>query len=349
MPTQFSTPTNTSTITPTPEQNLHLVKEMSFLVGYFDFAQSPNQELIAVNENDFVKVYQAATEEVLFKSEKPFASSPSGGGPIEFSPDGTLLAADILQEGAHGPEGVVYVWSWPGQKLIYQLRMPERRISDLNFSPKGNLLAIATSDGWTEMVEIWNVQTGNNLASLETPGYHLVFSPSQPVLATGELLGPDEAGAAVKLWDLSQCKFTCPIQAELFIFPKTHDRFIEATSIDISKNGRWLAAVIEGKLQIWDLEHQQEVNWPESLHMEELDEVAFSGQDVLATLGLNGHISLFTPETGEKLGQVQLEISNKDIDFSFPKEDLYKMRFSFDGKTLLTAGIFAPLQIWALP
>jgi len=344
-PTQFSAHPGTSTITPHPEQSLQLVSEMSFRAWYF--SQSPDQELIAVNENDFVKVYQAATEDIVFEFEKPFANSPSGGGPIEFSPDGTLLAADVWQEGMNGPEGVVYVWTWPGHNLLYQFYMPDRRIFDFHFSSDSQFLAIASSDGWLEKVEIWNVQSGGKLATLETPCYYLAFSPTQPILATGELLGLDDTGAAVKLWDLRNCKTTCPIQAALFVYPKTPGRFVSTTSVDFSKDGHWLAAVIDGGLRIWDLEQQQEVRWPAFLQAGVLDEVAFSEQGILATLGLGGHVTLFTPETGEEMGQIRLDAP--DTDFPIRKETFYTMHFSSDGKLLLTAGVFSPLQIWAMP
>ena len=100
---------------------------------------------------------------------------------VGFLPDGSL-AQDYTQW--HLPEGAI-------------VRLGKGTVSDVKFSPDGNLLAVATNIG----VWLYDVHTGSEIALLNKKPKDVrtvVFSPDGKTLATG---GRSRDGA-IQLWDI---------------------------------------------------------------------------------------------------------------------------------------------------
>ncbi len=99
-----------------------------------------------------------------------------------FLPNGSL-AQDYTQW--HLPEGAI-------------VRLGKGKVSDVKFSPDGNLLAIATHIG----VWLYNAHTGSEIALLNQKPKDVrtvAFSPDGKTLATG---GRSRDGA-IQLWDIA--------------------------------------------------------------------------------------------------------------------------------------------------
>src|SRR5262249_36365960 len=122
-----------------------------------------------------------------------------------FSPDGKRLAsAGGVYRGRHKWEtGEITIWDpATGQRLLHFSGHPEG-VTDINFSPDGQRLASASSDG----VKIWDANSGKELLSLrmwpkEKP-YRVAFDPRGTRLATlseTSFLGRGRARLAIKYW-----------------------------------------------------------------------------------------------------------------------------------------------------
>lgn len=103
---------------------------------------------------------------------------------IAFSPDGTMLAAAVIQT-TRSREGGIFVWNPPTGRLLTKLAQSEDARSVI-FSPGGDVIAgISSSD---KSVTLWDVSTGCPVGTVDTraaKAISIAFSPDGTVLAAG--------------------------------------------------------------------------------------------------------------------------------------------------------------------
>lgn len=102
--------------------------------------------LATVGEGN-VRVWDTATG----KQVQELAEKAQFTGAVAFSPDGTLLATG---SGMVQQPGVVELWRLDRKEVVATLRGHEDHVTDLAFSPSGELLASAS---WDSRVVLWNV------------------------------------------------------------------------------------------------------------------------------------------------------------------------------------------------
>jgi WD40 repeat protein len=109
---------------------------------------------------------------------------------IEFSPDGSLLAAAA-------EDGAVRVWRVSDASLVYTLEGHSETVYGINFSPDGSMLASASED---KTIGLWQMSDGSLLRTLEGHEYGV----SDVAFFTGRLAaGSASQDTTVRLWQVS--------------------------------------------------------------------------------------------------------------------------------------------------
>ena len=112
------------------------------------------------------------------------------------------------------------------------------------FSPIGEFIASGGLNG----IVLWDVDSGQQISSLEIPVSEVAISPTGHQLAT--------AGAHVQLWDIRNPKEITEIET----LPHDESKSDHDTvwSVDFSPDGKWLAYGDEkGRLKVWDIQHKK--------------------------------------------------------------------------------------------
>jgi WD40 repeat protein len=200
---------------------------------YFSIVFRPDGQTLAVRTDETVKLWDATTgreKAVLRGHETPILA-------LAFSPDGTTLTS--------GSQTRIILWDVETAKQRTVLDGIVPRALALAFSPDGQTLAW----GGDQTVKLWDVSTGKERAcfSLSREDYilRLAFSPDGTILAAATLRDP-----LVTLWDVSTGT------ERRLQRPRWIDEVDEPLlySIAFSRDGKTLAADIEDRIGLWDIE-----------------------------------------------------------------------------------------------
>ena len=211
----------------------------------------------------------------------------------EMSPNGKLLATG-------GRDKTVKLWHVETQRCFQTLSGHIGRILSLAFSPDGTLLVSGGGDNWEmkknadgrtsyfsdgdspvdRTARVWEVATGENIATLETSGMVLgtAFSPDGKCLATGA------NNKTVTLWCTKTWQPMATLDTvsfESFAFSPDGSRLVIG--------GTWP----EQRIQVWDVE-TRELIVALSGHKSDVESLAFSPDGrLLASGGFDGIIYLW--------------------------------------------------------
>ena len=202
----------------------------------------------------------------------------------EMSPDGTLLATG-------GRDKTVKLWHVETQRCFQTLSGHIGRILSLTFSPDGTLLVSGGGDNWEmrknadgrtsyfsdgdspidRTARVWEVATGENIATLETSRMVLgtAFSPDGKCLATGA------NNKTVTLWCTKTWQPMVTLDTvsfESFAFSPDGSRLVIG--------GTWP----EQRIQVWDVE-TRELIVELSGHKSDVESLAFSPDSRLLASG----------------------------------------------------------------
>jgi len=280
-----------------------------------------------------------------------------GGFGVDFSPDGTLLAAD-------GPDSTAIIWDVSSRRKVLTLAGHSEDVYgvSVHFSPDGKRLVTGSADG---TAKIWDIATGSELLTLvgHTDGVtDCVFSPDGSLLATtsddgtvqiwnadtGEqMLVLDEPGAGFVEFDPSGTRLAIPIsdgadsRVELRDVNTGHVMLTltghedDAIDVTFSKDRRRIATTsADGTVRIWDASNGEEQI---KLGQESgLFSVKFSPDDrFIAAAGHDGRAKIWDAESGDLI-----------LTLAGHSNSIYFIAFSSDGKYLATASLDGTTKVW---
>lgn len=219
---------------------------------------------------------------------------------VAISPTDSTLVAGVDQD------GTIKLWNRNDRKKIFKFFKHPDKFPSIGFSPTGELLASA---GYGNLV-LWDVVSGTKLNSFETSYRQFAFSSDGQKLVTirDNREGIHEPG--VKIWDIRNPKKI----TEIAIINKPHATKGSTCAVDISSDGKWIAAgYSKGTIHLWDLQTQQLVKSIEtSLYL--MDYLKFSPNnkymvavghdiDMYSTYSVKGYIMWELP-SWQRMGEV---------------------------------------------
>lgn len=328
-------------------------RELSTLTGHTGWinalAYSRDSRTIVSGSNDgTLRLWSATTRRELFTVT---GHTSEIIGPIEFSPDGKILASESLLP----DETIKLLNVSTGQEYS---TYPKRsvRSKGLAFSPDGNTLA----SGSYQEIHLWSVETGAHLLTLgnqkdsgvvqkfaskilNTPPHEghtdwvqtLTFSPNGCFLATGS------EDKTVRLWYLSK--------GHEVSFPGKHVDSINALSF--SPDNRLLASGSEdGQIKLWDAWNVfTRVGNGEVLKIPMDSEISIIGkhENGIRALGFSSDNRLLA--SGGNDGTIQL----RDISSNFLLSTLtghtgriYALMFLANDRILASGGGDGTIRLW---
>ena len=197
----------------------------SFSGGQFVAYSPDGTTLASASREGTIKLWNASTGEETATFE--------GGGFAAFSPEGSILASATSTD---LNTGFIKLWDISTRTEISSFQRDGSRLVSAAFSPDGKTIAFGTSNN----VELWDVESGQNYATLEHTGWveRVTFSSDGSILASAALQRD------VKLWDL-----------------ETYENVtLEGDGpMALSPNGSTLVYSTGNKIVLWDIASEQDI------------------------------------------------------------------------------------------
>jgi WD40 repeat protein len=289
-------------------QRLATLRQGPVLSGAF----SPDGQLVATV--DATKPYQAWVFDARSGSPLHVLAPEAELKGVEFSPDGQVLATRSY----HG----TYLWDpRTGQSLGPRLDDGSKLVTDVEFSPKGTMLAAAGVDGSDR---IWNVATGKRLFYL--PGHlgpvtAVTWSPDGRFVADASR---DHTAFIWAIWG--------PLNSQ--VVGRLVDHRDAVTSIDYSPDGTSLLTGSDDRTaRVWDARIDQE-----------LRRIAAHRGRATASFGPEGRLIVSAGADGTaRIWDVGSRRLLRSLPLHGPVNDA---EFSPNGRLVVTAGSGGSARTW---
>ncbi|MGD0702887.1 MAG: WD40 repeat domain-containing protein [Trebonia sp.] len=265
-----------------------------------------------------------------------------------FSPDGHLLAVGVnVDADITGQPAVVALYSMPTGTRVATLRTAtgSETVTDMVFSPDGDVLAVALDDPPSSTVQLWNVASHRLIGQLQTrqePFIRgLAFSPDGRLLATSSPVGP-----VVRLWDTTRLSQV----AALSLQPLSTDNEGGYT-VAFSPNGALLAvANVAGSSELFDVAQRRIAEI--FLVPDASESLAFSPDGRTVAIGdVSGTVYTYTVRPRAKTN-LPADLSdlyqypNPSGTFSDSTQTITSVAFETGGRTLIAAGADGVVRLW---
>ena len=197
---------------------------------------------------------------------------------IVFSPDGERIVSA-------SSDHTVRIWDALSGKEIRKLNAGDVAYS-VAFSSDGKQIASAPGDGNSNIVQIWDVESGEKIRSFEGRLYHMYFAVFSP---DGKQIALTFDGNTVSLCSIETGK----------VIRKFEGHTDRVNSAVFSPDGKRIVSASDDKtVRIWDAATGEEIFWFEG-HKYEVTSVAFSpdGKLVVSVDGYY-HVYIWDAESG---------------------------------------------------
>jgi WD40 repeat protein len=333
-------------------------------------AFSPDgQRLASAGWDGFVRVWEVQNDQAVLVWEQRADSKNTS---VAFSPAGDRIASRGGKEGS--VVGTVRVWDAATGKEIWSREIPGRLVGSVAFSPDGRYVASGSRSGEpgeankTQMVKVWDVETGEERAVFEGNfgnSSATAFSPDGRLLACGKKVWEWQAGRerfsleghpgavarvafspdgrrlatagdrTIKVWDLATGQEALTLRGHL----------APVYGLDFSPDGhRLVSGSGDLTVRVWDAspwhdgEKGQEL-FTLSGHEGDVKSLAFHPDRwLLASGGADGNVLFWDPLTGKKLSTLRRANVGQ----------VWALALSPDGKRLATTAANNTLKVWAL-
>jgi WD40 repeat protein len=291
---------------------------------------SPDGKWILTMSNGEARIWDAQTGQLVGQSMHHNDKIKS----TSFSPDGQRVLTRS--------NGEARIWDTRTGRPVGQPMPLDEETTSTSFSPDGKRVVTAFND----TVQIWDTQTGLPVGTPMKPGGDVTsasFSPDGKSVVTesqdkpesstpsvqadvpsapGPDVEPDDSwdGYSLRLWD---AKTGLPIGQPM---KNNHG---DASSANISLDGRWVVTVLEETAQVWNARTGQPVGQPMK-HAGAVRSVSFTPDGRRILLALGGVARLWDQQTGLPAGS--------------PMKGEFA-RFSPDGRWVLTVS-YDTSRVW---
>ncbi|MFE7565643.1 hypothetical protein ACFU76_01570 [Streptomyces sp. NPDC057539] len=232
---------------------------------------------------------------------------------VAFSPDGHTLASA-------GDDNAIRLWDIAAQRKVSVLNGHNNSVAAVAFSRDGRTLGSAGTDG---TVRLWNPTTQRTTATLggESAFYNaLAFSPDDRALVTAD------ADGTVGLWNTVSRRPVDEFNGGVYTGKEA-----------FSPDGRTLATVSDGRVQLWDVDRRQQtatLTDPDGSAYA----VAFSPDcHTLAATGTDRTVRLWNTSSRRQKAVLRGHQST-----------VLAAAFSPDGRILATAGYDRTVRLWSV-
>jgi len=268
-------------------------------------AFSPDGTILASATEDEIKLLDIATQNVATIRHMSSVLS------VTFSPNSTSLASGTVS-------GAVLLWHVASGERIATFERNWGDIYSVSFSPDGTTLA---SGSWNE-INLWNVVTGDNIATLKGPEWvnSVAYSPDGTMLASGARQN------IVRLWDVATGDNIATLEGH------TED----VRTVSFSPDGTMLASGSQdGTVRLWDIGTQTNTAILEG-HTSWVKSVSFSPDGTtLASGSIDGTVRLW---------DVAMETNTTTLERHIGL--VYSVSFSPDGTTLASGSCDNTVRLW---
>ena len=233
---------------------------------------------------------------------------------VAFSPDGQFLAV----------ASSIGIWLYEVATSNGLALLPATMVNSVSFSPDGTTLA--SGSGWNKgAVELWDVATGTNIATLERHTSwvkYVSFSPDGKTLAFGA------SSPLIELWDVAAGTNIATLEGHAAL----------GTSVSFSPDGKTLASGTEnGTILLWDVATRTTTAILEGhTQTKEVESVSFSPDGkTLASASGDGTIRLWNTATGTTTAILRGHEAH-----------VLCVSFSPDGATLASGAWNGSVKLW---
>jgi WD40 repeat protein len=272
------------------------------------FVSVQGQKLVLGSADGSIRHADVLTGKVLQRFK-----GPEGGTGAVFSDDGKIAALT-----GNDKEGTPHLWDVVKEKELIQLKGATES-SGIVFSPEGKRLAL--SQGEDNVLQLWDVKTGEMQATL---GRHLeavAFSPD------GRALLAQHPGGQFSVWEIATGKVRL----------RFHGPANQSRTLALAPDGRQLATASNEIIRLWDLTTGK-VQRALAAQAGTISTLAYSRDGTrLASGSADGSVRLWDPTKNQPLQH-----------FTGHRDTVNSLAFSVDGKVLISGSADGTALVWDL-
>lgn len=305
-PTAFNLVTSTPVITVT---TFRKTDELPISAVYFTVSKDGSLLAVVNQKTGILRVFDTSNWNKRWEIEE--TGRGMTGYTLDFSPNGNLLAGG-------GDEQDVFVWDMNNGETRHILPEPYDSVNSVTFSSDGKFLAASTPEDYSSKyrIMVWNVETGELVSQFPAGEYgwyvtDISYIPNKDNLIAittanfnlPEDFDEDDRPGGLYTWDVAN-------QHLQEITPGTYGLVVET-----SPNGQFIAAYIDGNLQVWDIVNMTPKLSVMPSEVADTDIIAITDEGIVANLDASGILTLWNLQ-GELLTTQESEKRITDVAFT---------------------------------